>query len=552
MLTRTRYAPALMPNIPSIPGTTPLPDLPDPVLDRERRPVVDNSARAQGAALLAKSMEQPEVPDSLAAPHAALGEIGEAVMRAGGAVQALAMKQRDAEADIQVNDGVVKLESARAKFEEDALSLEPSERGPELQRRLAAETERILANPKLHNVARHQLSLRAARYASQSVNDVTVRGAKETFARAKSIHLDGIRRAMADGNTPDFEERLGAAVKKNLLFGHEERALREENQVARTRRQHRAQADAFDHARQSVATVAKARGEREAIAALPKLVLPGVLGPEKEQALLQTVREHGRRAKAEALTGIALGIVAGDVSSLARIQELSAGNPHLDGPAVAQLGRLLDTHDKHRIQRDQQLHGERNAVDLEAQAKAYDPEADPDGAIYHQLKLDFHLRVPAHLRAEGLAVLDASLQRRAAPVPEGKWGLAKSLIDEKFDETNGLLAWRTPVEETDAGGLPVRDEHGNKRVRWQEDPERRALWVQAKTAVTAGAREFIREKPRATEPELQAEINRLLPDHLLVPALHDLAKLIPSLNTPAQPFAADRSDRAAALLPSRE
>src|SRR3954463_6374424 len=104
-----------MPLIPQI-RSNPLANVPAPVLDRAARPTLDSSQQIAAVGKLG-SIKAPELPMSLAAPSEALGSIGKGIQQAGGVLEVLGAKQRQAETDVQVAEADNSMLAERSDFE---------------------------------------------------------------------------------------------------------------------------------------------------------------------------------------------------------------------------------------------------------------------------------------------------------------------------------------------------------------------------------------------------------------------------------------------------
>src|SRR4051812_12869627 len=103
-----------MPLIPLIQKSTPLANAPAPVLDREKRPTVNNKG-LQAAVGELGGVKAPLLPgDQLAAPYKALGAVGEAIKEAGSVAGAVAIRRAQAETYVQVTKADAQLDVARA------------------------------------------------------------------------------------------------------------------------------------------------------------------------------------------------------------------------------------------------------------------------------------------------------------------------------------------------------------------------------------------------------------------------------------------------------
>lgn len=211
-----------MPRIPIIASSNPLPNLPGPVLDRNQRPTVDNRGVMAAAGAVAAASRNPQAPMSLAEPYGALASIGRAVAETGSIVGALALKQRQAETDVQIADADNTMTAAQGDFE--AWKMEhpdPMHWGAEWEKRLTAVGQRIDGNDSLHPAAREQIGLRLKRFAGVSYANVQRDAAKESFARARSSFVASLDRYTEAQDQQPFEQTLKTGEEHGYLYPHE-------------------------------------------------------------------------------------------------------------------------------------------------------------------------------------------------------------------------------------------------------------------------------------------------------------------------------------------
>ncbi|CAB4155618.1 Glycoside hydrolase, family 24 [uncultured Caudovirales phage] len=220
-----------MPTIPTIALSQlkPLPNTPDPVLDREKRPTMDLSGVMQAAGRLGKAGMMPDInPAPFVADAGALDAVGRAVTQAGGILEAHAMKRMEAKNDADLADAELALKNEQADFENWKMeNPNPDTWGPEWERRGHEALQTQLSNEHLSRSGREALALQGKRWLGNSLLDVSRDSTKATYARAASSVRAEYERAVAAGDFAGAEAAAAKGEEKGYFFPHQAQAMRE-------------------------------------------------------------------------------------------------------------------------------------------------------------------------------------------------------------------------------------------------------------------------------------------------------------------------------------
>lgn len=497
-----------MPIIPLITRTNPLANAAAPVLDRERRPTVDNRGIQQATGDLAKAGKMPDVPMSLA-ENPGLAAIGKALQQTGNVIGALAIKQREAETDIQVAGADSAMQAERAGFEEWKMgNPDPSAWKGEWERRLSGLQSKVLDDEKLHHGAREQIGLRMQRYAGHSTADVAMGAAKETFARAKSTFMASMDSATEAQDADGFQVALKTAEEKGYIYPHEAQNAKERFIKVGDQKRKEAEADT-ERAEYEVAVGAAIQD--------PNAWLEQNKEPWKDKPILwQRVKNAAdnrqREGQGEFVREVTESIISGDITWESEIDAWES--PHKTPALAEEAKRYLAGRDANAERKDREENGVRNAVELRQRVKDYDPAQDPDRTQYFELVREIGTRVEQSSAGE----ITGELYRKYGTEPpklevrpEIQRNVTKSL-DTIFDPKAGAIPWRKEVPVLDSKGRPVKDFNGNPKVTLQEDQAARQRAIDAQTVIEGKMADFFRENPSATLPDVKKRLNELLPE----------------------------------------
>lgn len=534
-----------MPIIPLV-QSKPIADAPAPVLNREKLPTVDNSAVTAGIGKLAAASQQPLVDGkALALPFAGLGAIGDAIAKTGSTMGALALKVQDARTDTQVANADSEMQMALAKHEawRTETNADPATWGEDLQKRLEGVRQTYAENADLTPGARSQIDLRLTRFSGQAAASTMESAAKATFGQAKSSFLGTADAAIQSQDTGRFEDSVRVGLEKGYFFPHEAEALREQFTKEGERQKRQAEADAFDTAQNDVTSYTSKNGEADAL----KMLDGGAFGsfqPADAERLRSTIKQVSDSRSVETMNTLADGISKGDISSVARIDELLHDSPHVSPKVMDEAKRYLLTHDvlKDKLDREQidpatgVKMAIRNAVEYRRKVLDYDPKKDPDRTQYFSLVADIGSKVEQSMAGEltGELYKKYGLNPPKAPVrPDVQQNVSRTL-DNLFDPKAGAVPWKFEHEKVDAKGNPVIDKTtGRVEMVPYEDKAAHQRAIDAQSRIEMQMNDWFRDNPEKAQslPEVKKKLNELLPEGTRMRALDSLQRLMPKQAT---------------------
>lgn len=521
-----------MPIIPIPTNSKPLGDVPNAVLDRERRPTVDNRGVLSAIGALG-SVKQPLADGrALAAPYEALGAVGRALAEGGGVLGALAIKRKEAEEYNQVTekDGVMQI--ASEKFEALKKSgLPPSEWNAKWEEISGATLNEITSDDKLHPRARDKIKLRGDLWKRTRAASINSDGAMAEFETAKGGVRGWARLAVKNQKKEDLEQQLAIGVGAGWMPDYEAEGFRMDFEAEGERQATKVKADALDAKQNGLINITVADGEGLALS-----VLDGMkdLEPVDAERLRANIKQVANQRSAEAAEAIVNDIASGQIKTAARVDEKLLGNKHVSPKLVEQVKGYLETRNEveEKRERERMVDGIPNsvraAVELRHRIADYDPAQDPDRTKYAMMALEIDARADASMTAELRGELG---QKYGRPMPkdvrpEIQRNVSKTL-SRMFDPKTGAIPWQVAVPVTMknsdgsvkmSGGKPVvvKDFNGNVQTDWKEDPAAQQRAIDAQTLVEQHMSEWFRGNPdKANDPAaVQREMNRALPDGL--------------------------------------
>lgn len=235
-----------MPTIPLINngGEGPVPQLPAPVLDRERRPRVNLGPQIAGAAALGNVRPAYLPRDFGLREDAALGSVGRAIEDTGDLMAALARKQADAKNTADVAASMLELETEYANWTTQRDPTNPSKWNEEWQERSNSRVQDLLEDDNLSPAAREILALRSSQYLGNTRISVAKDAANEEFKRAKSATMAQAMRAIESQDPVTFGAATAVGREEGYLYDHEIEALDQRFDAEGERQDKQAEAEA--------------------------------------------------------------------------------------------------------------------------------------------------------------------------------------------------------------------------------------------------------------------------------------------------------------------
>jgi hypothetical protein len=239
-----------MPIIPRINQTGPLAAAPNMPLDRERRPTVNNGAVIQAAGNLGRASQMPLDGNDVSAPWRAMGAVGDAVMRAGNVVGAVAAKRQEATDRRLVNQAQAAMDQAAIEFRswQEANPNAPEKWTEEAKRRAEDLVKPFLGMKELSQAAKDDLQLMGQSWQTRFVGNVEASSTKAIFGLAKTSYVGRAQRAFESGDVEGGRAALTEAASGGYLHDFEREALEfEGTQRARAKQKGEAEtmADTF-------------------------------------------------------------------------------------------------------------------------------------------------------------------------------------------------------------------------------------------------------------------------------------------------------------------
>jgi hypothetical protein len=527
----------------------PLGNVPAPVLDHQRRPTVDTS-EVSAAALRLGQIKNPELPESLAAPAAALGSIGRGIEQGGSVLGALAVKQKEAAADVQVATADNSMLAGKADFEGWKLDHpDPSEWAPEWEKRLTTLKQTVLSNPKLDPTAAEHIGLRMTRFEGQSKADVMTSAAKETFSQAKSSFLGAISSATDAQDRSKFDEALSTSTQKGYVYGHEAEALKQNFEKVGERKKKEAEADAISQAKDNIVTLVTGSGGDAAMKEVdnPRGMFSG-LAPADKEGIRSLARQVSAQRGADAADMAVNGVLGGKLDSAAAIDAVDNPNftPKLREEAKQWVARRSDYEARQALQEDKDKNGVRNAVAIRQQIKDYDPKADPDRTEFFKLKQAIGESVSTDMAGElnkDLAQKYGIDPPKVQVRPEIEQNITKSL-GVMFDPKDGAIPWRLQKPVLDAKGREVKDSHGNIVTHTVVSEAARQRALDAEARIEMKMQDWYRDNPEKKNDfnAVKKHLMEVLPEGTRAGALEIMQKKLappPQASTGAGQFRAN-------------
>lgn len=460
-----------------------------PVLDRERRPTVDSREVAQAADNLA-SVRQPLVNGSaMAAPFDALGSIGRAVMETGGILGALAIKQREAESDMQVADAQSRMETSRAEFETWAMTdTNPGGWSAAWDERWNESTSAILADEKLNEGARRRIGLTIADYGGKMKVDVAKSAVKRTFKMLGDSYNARMMRAHAQKDYGREMELAREAQGKGLLWEDQVAGIEIEIEKAK-------KADAREARLNGVISAVKTSGYAATADSIndPKYGAGADVDEEEKQALLQAARRTANGMEADVADDAANWMAQNPTATAAEVRARYGANmspAELEKWAGAASERQKTARMAYLARPEVT---DANFARLMDEAKAFDTSADDWSSEYARIHREVASLLPEGLRGDVTQIIETKRRSvgKLPPLDPVTVSTANDMIEGRF-RSGGFGQFMAP------------DGKGG----YKENPKEKEKALAKKGAVLRGIREALKD-PAVTPAQLSGIIDEL-------------------------------------------
>lgn len=428
-----------MPIIPLL-KSAPLAPLPAPVLDRERRPTVDNSPLIRAVGQLAEASRRPELPaEQLAAPYEALGSVGRAVAQTGSILGAVAIKRREAETIVQIGNAENTITARMARFhhwrEEHR---DPKEWMPRLEQEIEELKQTFAQDKTLTPQAREQVEMSVARWSTNARANIQGEADKTLFGEARDTYLAGIMRATASGNRPEYLRLSRAAEAGGYLS--KAQVAQHDTIFDETAKQNARQAEADTEKQEYKAHLDQALRDPDGWLARNERAWEGK--GEMWLRLRERALDQRRDTRLNAMEKGRDLIARGDITGPKQIDALQL--PGLTEDGRLELHGYLARKVEVKKSTDRQANREANYVAIWDKIQTYDRNKDEKGIEYFKIATEIDEKV-----GEQAGMLRKALGARAFATPpkmeprEEVMQYAMAYLDIVFDPKRGSYAWES-------------------------------------------------------------------------------------------------------------
>lgn len=477
-------------------------------LDRERRPTVDTRELMQATGNLG-AVRQPEINGAvMAAPFDALGSIGKAVMETGGILGALAVKQREAESDMQVARAQEQMEAARAEFETWAMTdVNPGGWVAAWDERWNAAKAQILEDETLNDGARQRLGIIAEQYGGAARVDVAKSAAKRSFAMAGSSYDARITRAIA---AKDYGQAVNLSREKTAKgygWDHETAALEADITKMQQRDEETARMN-------ETISIARSQG-RDAARKYADDNGADAIEKEKLLSAADSVHRDVLALKTEELSN---AIASGQLTVPAEIDTWEPDNPAITPEVRAQykahMTRMNDAVERER----QRANAPENMSRLVSEIQDLDPEKATDADF---VRLDLAVQaLPEGYRRVPSRKLDAKLDRaRSLDTPDGDVAELGDDILHSLFKSGSFGSYDNGTGKDSKGNPAIGTENGE--VFKRDEAQYRAA-ITRKAEVGGKFSRWLKANPKATPEQVQKRIYEITGEPVAASLLDDL------------------------------
>lgn len=414
-----------MPVIPLLRQPGPLNAAPAAVLDNQRRPTVNVSAQARAVGNVADAARMPEVDarDAMA-PVVALGAVGAAVSRAGGVMQALAIKQAEAETDVQVAEADQAMRDAYGKHAAWRTTTPDTALWDQnLNETLGQARSTIEKNPHLSRAARDAIRLRADKFVGDAKINLLQDKATSTFARANSTYRARTNELLSnkdwDGAIANAEE----AEQKMYGFPHETQRIRD---IAKQGREGDKVNTAYD----------AAINAPQAVLDDPDKFTSGIDDAREVKNILATAKQAQRESQSSSVDMLSDRMASGEFVTLNSLQQAfpDSMRPTVRKQFEGAWLRMQQPGIKAQLEKDAPM----NYARFTKIAEDYKSEDDPEGIRWSQLNLAVKNALPEILANPILSTMSkkrpGAVEVIDAPAPLKS--AVRDIVDTMFD--NGV------------------------------------------------------------------------------------------------------------------
>jgi hypothetical protein len=203
-----------MPFIPKLRPVGEIAAVPNAPLDRLQRPTVNLSGVRQAVGQLGAASQMPLDNNDVTQGYRALGAVGEAVMRAGSVIGAVAMKRQEATDRRLVNQAQSAMDMAAMEFKawQAENQNSPEAWTAEAQRRSADLLKPFMEMKELSKSAKDDLALMGQSWAGRFTKSVEIDATKAVFSLAAGSYQDRANRAYDQGDAAAGDAAIDEAT----------------------------------------------------------------------------------------------------------------------------------------------------------------------------------------------------------------------------------------------------------------------------------------------------------------------------------------------------
>ncbi len=528
----------------ALPKTNLLDDVPEPVMDRWKRPTVDNSDVIEGVGQLARSVRRPQADArAFAAPGLGLAEIGEGIsdvgkgvsryaeerpkkkdpaadkspakgagggasvdtdgvpdpyhpegaagraIRATGSVPAAAeLKRTQARTAAQINDADETMAAHDEQFPQ-FMSEHPNE--DEWETLASVQRAQLISelhdNPALTPEARDHISRRAQLWDSRAAAAVKMQATKATYARAKAGFDTRVRQAVEQQNPDLLEQTAGAGLQLGVYTPGEWQEMQHRYQQAGVQLQLDSEAQRVAQAQYLLLDTASKQGSEPALAQLDA----SELDEENKKYLRDRILDTARQSTAAEMDRLVGDVFSGKLQSTADVRARYGSSGLLKTPMVnAGIAALVDAQDP-RVRQDRLRNSDANFVTLLRQVENYDPEKDPERTRAIDLASQAHARVGGadgdYLRRELWSRFTTGLPAAPSDAKDVP-GTINDLLRDAFHSRRGMIPWEQQKV--------LVGPDGRRAAAWAVDPVNRNIAMDVQAMIKHRFSQWLAQAPR--------------------------------------------------------
>jgi hypothetical protein len=420
-----------MPFIPKLRPVGEIAAVPNAPLDRLQRPTVNLSGVRQAVGQLGAASQMPLDNNDVTQGFRALGAVGEAVMKAGSVIGAVAMKRQEATDRRLVNQAQSAMDMAAMEFKawQAENQNSPEAWTAEAQRRSADLLKPFMEMKELSKSAKDDLALMGQSWAGRFTKSVEIDATKAVFSLAAGSYQDRANRAYDQGDAAAGD----AAIDEATTLGYFHPTVAESAKAnGKLKTEAKAEAQRFD--------------DLLGFADEKPLEAPGLIEQyhkegkitSAQKLRLDNVRESAvNRERARDNEFIKTAWMNGQIKEPADLEAF----PHLTESDKAEW--------KQQLQKPVMNDGAEYERTLGAIAR-YKAADDPTGAQLAELRTVIAKRFDTGFEQTLKEKLDAKTDPAAPDMP---LDVARAWLDEQVFDRDGLGKWKS--QRTDDAGRPV-------------------------------------------------------------------------------------------------